>query len=130
MGLHFPNRVGLAAGLDKNGAHIDGLAKLGFGFIEVGRTDLQAFKTASLVFGKGAEAGSYSEREDIVTLGCFSSSLWKWREIEGDECNVAGDPRRNYPHWRRRNAHSQRKRDFFEYGHRPIRKLYVSTLTG
>ncbi|MFO7189759.1 MAG: quinone-dependent dihydroorotate dehydrogenase [Pseudomonadota bacterium] len=36
MGLEFPNPVGLAAGLDKNGAHIDGLAALGFGFIEVG----------------------------------------------------------------------------------------------
>ncbi|GHU12181.1 dihydroorotate dehydrogenase (quinone) [Betaproteobacteria bacterium] len=36
MGLTFPNRVGLAAGLDKNGAHIDALAALGFGHIEVG----------------------------------------------------------------------------------------------
>lgn len=36
MGLTFPNAVGLAAGLDKNGAVIDGLSKLGFGFIEVG----------------------------------------------------------------------------------------------
>jgi dihydroorotate dehydrogenase len=36
MGIAFPNRVGLAAGLDKNGAHIDGLATFGFGFIEVG----------------------------------------------------------------------------------------------
>ena len=36
MGLDFPNRVGLAAGLDKNGAYIDALAALGFGFIEVG----------------------------------------------------------------------------------------------
>jgi dihydroorotate dehydrogenase len=36
MGLHFPNPVGLAAGLDKNGEHIDALASLGFGFIEVG----------------------------------------------------------------------------------------------
>jgi len=36
MGLDFPNRVGLAAGLDKNGEAIDGLAKLGFGFIEIG----------------------------------------------------------------------------------------------
>jgi len=36
MGLAFPNRVGLAAGLDKNAAHIDGLATLGFGFIECG----------------------------------------------------------------------------------------------
>lgn len=36
MGLTFPNPVGLAAGLDKNGDHIDGLARLGFGFIEIG----------------------------------------------------------------------------------------------
>ena len=36
MGLDFPNPVGLAAGLDKSGAHVDALAKLGFGFIEVG----------------------------------------------------------------------------------------------
>ncbi len=36
MGLDFPNPVGLAAGLDKNGAYIDTLAKLGFGFMEVG----------------------------------------------------------------------------------------------
>lgn len=36
MGLTFPNAVGLAAGLDKNGAFIDGMAALGFGFIEVG----------------------------------------------------------------------------------------------
>ena len=38
FGLHFVNPVGLAAGLDKNGAHIDALAALGFGFIEVGTT--------------------------------------------------------------------------------------------
>ena len=36
MGLDFPNAVGLAAGLDKNAAHVDALARLGFGFIEVG----------------------------------------------------------------------------------------------
>jgi dihydroorotate dehydrogenase len=36
MGLEFPNPVGLAAGLDKNGDHIDGLAALGFGFLEIG----------------------------------------------------------------------------------------------
>jgi len=36
MGLSFPNPVGLAAGLDKNGAYIDALAALGFGFIEIG----------------------------------------------------------------------------------------------
>ncbi|AZG14713.1 MULTISPECIES: quinone-dependent dihydroorotate dehydrogenase [Cupriavidus] len=36
MGIRFPNPVGLAAGLDKDGAYIDGLAAFGFGFIEVG----------------------------------------------------------------------------------------------
>ena len=35
-GLKFPNRVGLAAGMDKNGQCIDGLGAMGFGFIEVG----------------------------------------------------------------------------------------------
>ena len=36
MGLEFPNPVGLAAGMDKNGDYIDALGALGFGFIEVG----------------------------------------------------------------------------------------------
>jgi dihydroorotate dehydrogenase len=36
MGLRFPNRVGLAAGFDKNGRYIDALGALGFGFVEVG----------------------------------------------------------------------------------------------
>lgn len=36
MGLRFPNPVGLAAGLDKNGECIDGMAAMGFGFLEVG----------------------------------------------------------------------------------------------
>lgn len=36
FGLTFPNPVGLAAGLDKNGEHIDALLALGFGFVEIG----------------------------------------------------------------------------------------------
>jgi dihydroorotate dehydrogenase len=36
MGLNFPNPIGLAAGLDKDGEHIEALAALGFGFIEIG----------------------------------------------------------------------------------------------
>ncbi len=36
MGLDFPNRIGLAAGLDKNGEYINALSNLGFGFIEIG----------------------------------------------------------------------------------------------
>lgn len=38
LGLNFSNPVGLAAGLDKNGDHIDALLALGFGFIEIGTT--------------------------------------------------------------------------------------------
>jgi len=36
MGLKFPNPVGLAAGLDKNGDYVDALSSLGFGFVEIG----------------------------------------------------------------------------------------------
>jgi dihydroorotate dehydrogenase len=36
MGLRFPNPVGLAAGLDKNGDYLPGLSRLGFGFLEIG----------------------------------------------------------------------------------------------
>ncbi|MFW2372731.1 MAG: quinone-dependent dihydroorotate dehydrogenase [Gammaproteobacteria bacterium] len=36
MGIEFPNPVGLAAGLDKNGDYIDALADCGFGFVEIG----------------------------------------------------------------------------------------------
>ena len=36
MGIDFPNPVGLAAGLDKDAEHVDALARLGFGFLELG----------------------------------------------------------------------------------------------
>ncbi len=36
MGLEFPNPVGMAAGMDKNGDYIDALGSVGFGFVEVG----------------------------------------------------------------------------------------------
>ena len=36
MGLRFPNRVGLAAGFDKNAEAVEGFGQLGFGFLEVG----------------------------------------------------------------------------------------------
>lgn len=38
FGVAFPNPIGLAAGLDKNAAHLDALGSLGFGFVEVGTT--------------------------------------------------------------------------------------------
>lgn len=36
MGLRFPGPVGLAAGMDKDAKHVDALARIGFGFIEIG----------------------------------------------------------------------------------------------
>jgi len=42
MGIDFPNRIGLAAGLDKNGEYIQALSALGFGFIEIGTATPQA----------------------------------------------------------------------------------------
>ena len=42
LGLRFPNRVGLAAGFDKNAEAVDGLGRLGFGFIEVGTVTARA----------------------------------------------------------------------------------------
>jgi dihydroorotate dehydrogenase len=44
FGIDFANPVGLAAGLDKNGAYVDALAALGFGFVEVGTTTPRAQK--------------------------------------------------------------------------------------
>jgi dihydroorotate dehydrogenase len=38
MGIEFPNPVGLAAGLDKNGDYLNAMATLGFGFLEIGTT--------------------------------------------------------------------------------------------
>src|SRR5262245_59004120 len=42
FGLRFPNRIGLAAGFDKNGRYVDALGALGFGFIEVGTVTARA----------------------------------------------------------------------------------------
>jgi dihydroorotate dehydrogenase len=42
FGIEFANPVGLAAGLDKNGEHIDALMSLGFGFVEIGTTTPRA----------------------------------------------------------------------------------------
>lgn len=45
-GLEFKNPIGLAAGFDKDGQAIDGLAKLGFGFIEIGSVRVTATKSS------------------------------------------------------------------------------------
>ena len=41
MGIDFPNPVGLAAGLDKHAQHVDALARMGFGFVELGGVTLR-----------------------------------------------------------------------------------------
>ena len=48
-GLDFTNPIGLAAGFDKDGQAIEGLSKLGFGFIEVGSVSLSKV-TQSKIF--------------------------------------------------------------------------------
>src|SRR6266481_8231351 len=42
LGLNFPNPIGLAAGLDKNGVAIPAWAALGFGFVEIGTVTAKA----------------------------------------------------------------------------------------
>ena len=42
FGLNFPNPIGLAAGLDKNGVALPAWAALGFGFIEIGTVTAKA----------------------------------------------------------------------------------------
>ena len=56
MGLRFPNRVGLAAGFDKSAEAVDGLGRLGFGFIEIGHRDSESA-------GRPAPAATVSARE-------------------------------------------------------------------
>ena len=88
MGLPFPNRVGLAAGLDKNAAHIDGLAALGFGFIECGTVTPrpQPGNPMPRLF-RLAEAGALINRlgfnNDGVDRFLANASRATWRGILG-----------------------------------------------
>jgi len=51
FGLTFPNPIGLAAGLDKNGVALPAWAALGFGFIEIGTvTEKRSLETPSRAF--------------------------------------------------------------------------------
>ena len=64
MGIRFPNPVGLAAGLDKDGAYIDGLAALGFGFIEIGTVTPRA------------QPGNPLPRMFLAASQCHHQSAW------------------------------------------------------
>ncbi|MDO4681515.1 MAG: quinone-dependent dihydroorotate dehydrogenase [Lautropia sp.] len=88
MGLRFPNRIGLAAGLDKNAAHIDGLAALGFGFLELGTvTPLpQPGNPQPRLFRLPAAEGLINrfgfnnEGLEIFVQNVKSSAIWQKRE--------------------------------------------------
>lgn len=88
MGLRFPNRIGLAAGLDKNAAHIDGLAALGFGFLELGTVTpvAQPGNPQPRLFRlPAAEAlinrfGFNNDGLDIFVQNVKSSTIWQQRE--------------------------------------------------
>ncbi len=70
MGIDFPNAVGLAAGLDKNGDHINALAAIGFGFIEIGTVTPrpQAGNPKPRLF-RLAEAEAFINRMGFNNLG-------------------------------------------------------------
>ncbi len=67
-GVTFPNRVGMAAGLDKNGRCIDGLGAMGFGFVEVGTVSMAARSSgvslpcSSMLLSTAARRSSSSRR--------------------------------------------------------------------
>ena len=83
MGIDFPNPVGLAAGLDKDARAVDGLAALGFGFIEVGTvTPLpQAGNPHPRLF-RLSEHGALINRNGFNSagLGTFLSNLTRHRQ--------------------------------------------------
>src|SRR5437762_1602801 len=74
MGITFPNRIGLAAGLDKNAVHIDGLAALGFGFIECGTVTPRA--------QPGNHSQSNTEGVRDVRADAALVALAAWRKAE------------------------------------------------
>ncbi|MDO4233307.1 MAG: quinone-dependent dihydroorotate dehydrogenase [Lautropia sp.] len=92
MGLRFPSRVGLAAGLDKNAAHIDSLAALGFGFLELGtvtplpqpgnpRPRLFRLPQAEAIINR---FGFNNDGLDTFTANVKRSATWKRRQ-HGDQ---------------------------------------------
>ena len=62
MGLDFPNPVGVAAGLDKNGEYIDALAALGFGFVEIGTVTPRPSAASDFSARSWATSGSSLKR--------------------------------------------------------------------
>ena len=83
MGIDFPNPVGLAAGLDKDARAVDGLAALGFGFIEVGTVPPlpQAGNPDPRLF-RLSEHGALINRNGFNSagLGAFLSNLARHRQ--------------------------------------------------
>ena len=67
----FPNRVGLAAGLDKNAAHLPGLATLGFGFLEAGTVTPRRSRA---IRGRGCSASSKRRRSSTASASTTTAS--------------------------------------------------------
>ena len=105
-GLQFPNRVGMAAGLDKNARCIDALGAMGFGFVEVGTVTPKAqpgnpkprmFRlpearalTRPFLFGMDAEA-AHELTMDMLARGQRTPLQWAWcNETVNDPVTLAG----------------------------------------
>jgi dihydroorotate dehydrogenase len=86
MGLDFPNPVGLAAGLDKHAEHVDALASLGFGFLELGGVTPrpQPGNPRPRLF-RIPEAGAIINRYGLNSVGvdAFVANLRKTKTVIG-----------------------------------------------
>ncbi|MCS6917087.1 MAG: quinone-dependent dihydroorotate dehydrogenase [Chitinophagales bacterium] len=94
-GLVFPNRIGLAAGLDKDGRYLQALASLGFGFVEIGTvTPLpQPGNEAPRLFRLPADRallnrmGFNNQGADVVAARLKEFQEWKvrykWQTVVG-----------------------------------------------
>ncbi|MGI9346316.1 MAG: quinone-dependent dihydroorotate dehydrogenase [Gammaproteobacteria bacterium] len=113
MGLQFPNRIGLAAGLDKNADYLQALSHLGLGFIEIGTVLLRPWsgnsrprlwrmpKEQALINrlglpSKGVEhvckrlqaCVSPSERDWILGINIGKHPLSSWADAEAEYCQM------------------------------------------
>lgn len=93
LGLSFPNSVGLAAGFDKDGKHLAGLACLGFGFIEVGTVtpQPQAGNPQPRLFRLPADAALINRMGfNNEGLEALTARLKKWRQRDWSNPPIIG----------------------------------------
>ena len=89
LGLTFRNRVGLAAGLDKDGRHIDALGSLGFGFLEIGTVTArpQSGQPRPRLFRSG-QAGALINRMGFPSEGAVAVAARLARRTFSGVCGV------------------------------------------